>query len=466
MASIRERLAQVESNNNPQAVNEKSSAVGKHQFLWNTWGDEIREFSGEEELTKEDFAEDETLQDKFFDHYQMKELAPQAQRLAKATGSQLPEDELQALIHFKGYGDALKILKGGDDPTAEHNAPVSEYLQKFRRAIPAERKDDPMFSTPLDARRMPGQEPKLPSAEPVMMASALDEANFLSSVSPNSGGATGTWGEPEPSTLKKRVAAAPTGVGPVADGEKYAAQVESFQKKVDAAPMAAAEKKDIKEKTKTLEDLFAEGKKSLENRELAERVGHALAQLGAGLHGLQTGTDMSGLKFQKSDWDKKMDNLISEFRERNRKAEVQAKKDEKAKAKQEKADATAKGKTEKATEESVKQKKKEVAQLRKAANMLADKNLDADKAWSQIVKLPHIAKQVETLQFIKDAHDSDKAWQELMTMIDTTEKTIAEAAPVAAGAQSPFPRQVRKGNKVAMVADQAELDEAAADGWK
>jgi hypothetical protein len=164
---------------------------------------------------------------------------------------------------------------------------------------------------------------------------------------------------------------------------------------------------------------------------------------------------MSGLKFQQSDWDKKMSNLIAEFRERNRKAEVQAKKDEKAK-----------GKTEKATAKSTEQKKKEIAQLRKAANMLSDDEVDADRAWSQIVKLPHIAKQIETLQFVKDEHDLDKVRQELMAMIDAEEKTISEAAPVAAGAQSPFPRQVRKGNKVAMVADQAELDEAAADGWK
>ncbi len=43
-------------------------------------------------------------------------------------------------------------------------------------------------------------------------------------------------------------------------------------------------------------------------QELAEKMGHALAQLGAGYQGLKTGIDMTtGLKFDKTDWNKRME---------------------------------------------------------------------------------------------------------------------------------------------------------------
>jgi GH24 family phage-related lysozyme (muramidase) len=129
---------------------------------------------------------------------------------------------------------------------------------------------------------------------------------------------------------------------------------------------------EIKAKTKTLQDLFTEGKKNLEQRELAERVGQALTQLGAGLYGRSTGTDMSGLKFQPSNWDKKMDSLIAEFRERNRQAEVKLRREEATKKASEKS--RIKGQKEQLTAETAagKERQKLVAELSKVENIKRD----------------------------------------------------------------------------------------------
>jgi hypothetical protein len=61
--------------------------------------------------------------------------------------------------------------------------------------------------------------------------------------------------------------------------------------------------------------------------EVAEKVGQALTQLGAGYYGLKSGVDMSGLKFAQTDWEKRYDRLLDELRtgigdvEESRKAE-------------------------------------------------------------------------------------------------------------------------------------------------
>jgi len=56
-------------------------------------------------------------------------------------------------------------------------------------------------------------------------------------------------------------------------------------------------------------------KDQLAKQELAENMGHALAQFGAGLNGLNTGIDMSsGLKFNKTDWNKRYEQAIEELK--------------------------------------------------------------------------------------------------------------------------------------------------------
>jgi hypothetical protein len=60
---------------------------------------------------------------------------------------------------------------------------------------------------------------------------------------------------------------------------------------------------------------FTEGKKAAQWGQVAERMGHALAQFGAGYQGMKSGLDMvSGLKFDKEDWAKRYDNLLGELK--------------------------------------------------------------------------------------------------------------------------------------------------------
>ena len=56
-------------------------------------------------------------------------------------------------------------------------------------------------------------------------------------------------------------------------------------------------------------------KDEVAKRELAENMGHALAQLGAGIQGMKTGVDMSsGLKFSKTDWNKRYEAALDELK--------------------------------------------------------------------------------------------------------------------------------------------------------
>lgn len=75
-------------------------------------------------------------------------------------------------------------------------------------------------------------------------------------------------------------------------------------------------KKEFTERRQTLQDQIAQaraGAASDSNRnewmQVAEKVGHALAQYGAGLQGVRTGVDMSGLKFDKVDWERRLDRI-------------------------------------------------------------------------------------------------------------------------------------------------------------
>jgi hypothetical protein len=61
---------------------------------------------------------------------------------------------------------------------------------------------------------------------------------------------------------------------------------------------------------------YRQNKEKAEWGEVAERLGHAFAQLGAGYQGMKSGVDAtSGLKFDKTDWAKKYDTLLSELKD-------------------------------------------------------------------------------------------------------------------------------------------------------
>jgi len=55
---------------------------------------------------------------------------------------------------------------------------------------------------------------------------------------------------------------------------------------------------------------------AIDKKELIQELSHAVAQIGAAMHGLKTGTDMSGLEFTKKDFDKERDRVLKRFRDK------------------------------------------------------------------------------------------------------------------------------------------------------
>jgi hypothetical protein len=62
--------------------------------------------------------------------------------------------------------------------------------------------------------------------------------------------------------------------------------------------------------------------------EFAEKMGHALVQLGAGAYGLKHGTDLSGIKFDKTDWKANIDTALQDLKQAGSKRKEQINKKE------------------------------------------------------------------------------------------------------------------------------------------
>lgn len=65
---------------------------------------------------------------------------------------------------------------------------------------------------------------------------------------------------------------------------------------------------------KELKELYKETKERIGWAQAAELLGSALVQLGAGLYGLRTGVDMTGMKFNFNDWNKNYERALDEHR--------------------------------------------------------------------------------------------------------------------------------------------------------
>lgn len=122
-----------------KAKNPKSSAVGKYQFLWKQWGNKIKQFSGNPNLTEDDFKNDPQLQDAFMEDYRQKVLIPESEKLQKRHGDKFKErgietlEDAQTLIHFQGYPGAAYFLKTGESKFPENNKPVSDYIDEAKK---------------------------------------------------------------------------------------------------------------------------------------------------------------------------------------------------------------------------------------------------------------------------------------------------------------------------------------------
>jgi hypothetical protein len=124
-------LADVESyGGDYTATNPKSSAAGKYQFLWNTWGKEIERVTGVS--TKQEFLDSPQAQEKFFKYYVNTELKPQVATLKR--DSTKSDAALAALVHFQGPTGARRYLKTGAETAAEINMPVEKYLDRVEKS--------------------------------------------------------------------------------------------------------------------------------------------------------------------------------------------------------------------------------------------------------------------------------------------------------------------------------------------
>ncbi|XAI97386.1 hypothetical protein [Leptolyngbya phage Lbo-JY46] len=128
--SLEQQLSAVESGGNYRAVNPNSSAVGKYQFLWNTWGPTISKVTGIN--NKEAFRNSPEAQENFFAWYKQNELLPATQRIKKYNTMGLSDNDLSKLIHYKGEGGAKQWLLTGIDPTPKNNKPIQQYLNHSR----------------------------------------------------------------------------------------------------------------------------------------------------------------------------------------------------------------------------------------------------------------------------------------------------------------------------------------------
>lgn len=125
-----------ESGGDYTAINPNSSAVGKYQFLWNTWKDKINKVTGVK--SKEEFRNNPQAQDEFYEHYLQTELMPSVERLRRKTNSGLTSNQLAKLVHFRGERGALDYLKGNiSDRPESYNMSISKYIGKGQLGIVA-----------------------------------------------------------------------------------------------------------------------------------------------------------------------------------------------------------------------------------------------------------------------------------------------------------------------------------------
>lgn len=121
-------LIKKESGGNYKAINPNSSATGKYQFLWNTWGDKIKKYTGVK--SREDFINNPNAQDSFFKEYYLpNEIVPAIDRIRKSTRTRADDGALTKLIHFRGEGGAKQYLRGelSDTPEGDKNMAISRY---------------------------------------------------------------------------------------------------------------------------------------------------------------------------------------------------------------------------------------------------------------------------------------------------------------------------------------------------
>lgn len=183
----------------------------------------------------------------------------------------------------------------------------------------------------------PAQVGAPPPTPPSTSMSPIKKASLAGAAGGAALAATGDESTPEETAAPtpppaKPAAAAPTSAAPAAKptsgpgslAKAAAVDPDQAEEILDKSKDGIADApRDFKSEFKAIQDLqddyrkeFKEANDRIEQKELAEKMGHALAQLGAGYQGLKTGIDMStGVKFDKTDWGKRMQIAQEELRD-------------------------------------------------------------------------------------------------------------------------------------------------------
>ena len=129
--SFTDDIIRKESGGNYKATNPNSSAAGKYQFLWNTWGKEIKAVTGVN--SKQEFLNSPDAQDSFYQNYYVpNKMLPAVERIKKQTGTQLSDEQLAKLYHFRGEQGALDYLSGKlSDKPEKYNSSISDYIKQY-----------------------------------------------------------------------------------------------------------------------------------------------------------------------------------------------------------------------------------------------------------------------------------------------------------------------------------------------
>lgn len=96
---------------------------------------------------------------------------------------------------------------------------------------------------------------------------------------------------------------------PTAPAKRLESIVETYQLRGEEAKALKEKQKEFNKGLEHVKEKIENSKDTQEKAKLVELVGQALVQLFAGARGLKTGHDMSGLKFNRTNWDQKMSEL-------------------------------------------------------------------------------------------------------------------------------------------------------------
>lgn len=129
--SFTDDIVRKESRGNYKATNPNSSAAGKYQFLWDTWGKEIKNVTGVS--SKQKFLNNPQAQDAFYnDYYVPNKMLPAVDRIKRKTGTNMSSEQLAKLYHFRGEQGALDYVSGKlEDKPEKYNSSISDYIKQY-----------------------------------------------------------------------------------------------------------------------------------------------------------------------------------------------------------------------------------------------------------------------------------------------------------------------------------------------